>query len=269
MTNHLRQNGAVIELHSPSGNFICRVHPQFGGRIGSVSIDGNELLITENESPDPLLWGCYPMVPYAGRVRNAQFTWSGKNHRLRINAEPHAIHGTVFDRSWTLLEQAPGALSMNCELGDDWPYRATVRHDITITDDELRMALTVTAAETMPVQIGWHPWFAKPVSSTLNFGAMLLRDEVGIATTQQLPHPAHHVDECFVHPEGNLTITIGRHTVVLDSDCTHWVIYDLPAHATCIEPQSGAPNALNDAPELLRADHSFRRYFSWRVQKTT
>jgi aldose 1-epimerase len=34
-------------------------------------------------------------------------------------------------------------------------------------------------------------------------------------------------------------------TVTVASDCDHWVIYDQPEHATCVEPQSGPPDAAN------------------------
>jgi aldose 1-epimerase len=29
------------------------------------------------------------------------------------------------------------------------------------------------------------------------------------------------------------------------SDCTHLVVYDQPAHALCVEPETGPPDAFN------------------------
>jgi aldose 1-epimerase len=34
-------------------------------------------------------------------------------------------------------------------------------------------------------------------------------------------------------------------TLTIDSDCSHWVVYNEPDHAVCVEPQSGPPDAVN------------------------
>jgi aldose 1-epimerase len=49
--------------------------------------------------------------------------------------------------------------------------------------------------------------------------------------------------------------------LALSSDCSHWVLYDEPAHATCVEPQSGPPNQISDDPVTLRAGESLSRWF--------
>ncbi len=35
--------------------------------------------------------------------------------------------------------------------------------------------------------------------------------------------------------------------VSISSDCDYWVVYDMPTNATCVEPQSGLPDAFNMA----------------------
>ena len=49
----------------------------------------------------------------------------------------------------------------------------------------------------------------------------------------------------------------------LTSDCSHWVVYDEPAHATCIEPQSGPTDGLNLEPLPLEPGESACRWFLW------
>lgn len=46
-----------------------RLDPANGGRIASLEVDGVELLAPRQGS-DWLRWGCYPMVPWAGRSTN-------------------------------------------------------------------------------------------------------------------------------------------------------------------------------------------------------
>jgi len=52
--------------------------------------------------------------------------------------------------------------------------------------------------------------------------------------------------------------------VTISADCDHWVIYDHPADATCVEPQSGPPDAFNlDLPiNVVGPNAPLRRTFT-------
>ena len=55
--------------------------------------------------------------------------------------------------------------------------------------------------------------------------------------------------------------------MTVTSDCDHWVVYDQPAHATCVEPQSGPPDALNVAPVVVSPGEPLTRTMTitWRL----
>lgn len=267
MLTQLRHNDGVITLQSPNGTMTALVYPEFGGRIGSFIVGNQEIFITGGASDDPLSWGCYPMVPYAGRVRDAILEFAGEQFPLRKNLPPHSIHGTVFDRPWNVIENSPSAVALEIDLGIEWPFAGTVEHHVHITDTGIEMRLTVNAIQAMPIQVGWHPWFRKPLATSLRFDAMLQRDTTGIATPHKVPQPATPVDDCFVNPEEPLTIKIENLQLKLSSDCSHWVLYDMPTHATCIEPQSGAPNSVNDEPVVLSPHSTLTKKFTIEVQQ--
>jgi len=267
MLAHVRHNDGVITLQSPNGTMTALVYPEFGGRIGSLIVGGQEIFITGSSTDDPLSWGCYPMVPYAGRVRDAILKFAGQQFPLRKNLPPHSIHGTVFDRLWNVIENSSSAVVLEIDLGADWPFSGTVQHHIHLTDTKLEMQLTANALDAMPIQVGWHPWFVKPHATSLHFGAMLQRDSAKISTEQQVPQPENLVDDCFKDPEESLTITIGSIHLTLSSDCSHWVMYDIPLNATCVEPQSGPPNGVNDSPLVLDPNTSFTKNFTIEVQQ--
>lgn len=120
----------------------------------------------------------------------------------------------------------------------------------------------------MPAQLGWHPWFNKPESLDFTATAIHRRDADGIASAR--PQAIGQLswgdlDDCFTDVDENLTITIGGRRLRLRSSCRQWVVYDRPTHATCIEPQSGPPNALNDDPVIVSAGASASEWFtlSW------
>ena len=104
----------------------------------------------------------------------------------------------------------------------------------------------------MPAMVGWHPWFLRDIDGrgpvTLQFDAetMYVRDTEGMpdGTTQEVT--AGPWDDCFTGLKGDPTLTWPDGlTLTLTSTCDHWVVYDEPQDALCIEPQSGPPDAFN------------------------
>jgi len=66
----------VIQLHAGSAH--CSISPEHGGRVASLAVYGVQLLVQPPDNPDrvadahgldPMAWGCYPMAPWAGRIR--------------------------------------------------------------------------------------------------------------------------------------------------------------------------------------------------------
>ena len=60
-----------------------RIEPALGGRIASLVVDGTELLVTGGPDDHPMLWGSFPMVPWAGRIREGRFRFDGREHSTR------------------------------------------------------------------------------------------------------------------------------------------------------------------------------------------
>jgi aldose 1-epimerase len=117
----------------------------------------------------------------------------------------------------------------------------------------------------MPAMLGWHPWFMKPHSAALPFRTMLQRGDDYLPTGRSVQAQLENADDCFTDLDGVIALTIGDQHLQVQSDCSHWVVYNQPAHATCVEPQSGPPNEVNDAPFLLPAGETMTRHFtiSW------
>jgi aldose 1-epimerase len=260
----------VLVLASPDGRTHVAVDDMCGARLASIRIDGVDILVSDGD--DALQWGCYPMVPFAGRVRNGVLIIGSTTHPLPVIAPPHALHGTVFASPWAVLDHSESRAVLLTELDLPWPVAGTVRHEITVADDAVSMRLEVTAHDDMPVQVGWHPWFVKPASYSVSFRRIWPRDEHGIASTEPATHDPDIVrfgtyDDCFSDPSEAPALIYPTSDpdralrIDLDSDCSHWVVFDQPAHAVCIEPQSGPPNQVNDDPVWLGFGESLARTF--------
>lgn len=245
------------------------IDPQAGGRIASLAIDGLELLRPRDD--DPILWGCYPMAPWAGRVRNGEFEFAGNRYQLPLLLPPHAIHGTVFLREWHI--ENPQCIST--ELGPDWPFRGRAVQSFLLDDNALTLQLEVHAdAQAFPCSIGWHPWFmrqlahGKPAELTFTARRMHVRDEMGIATGETIVPPPGPWDDCFVGVTKKPILRWpGAVELTLDSNTSHWVVFNECDDAICVEPQTAPPDALNIAPFVVTPYQPLRAEFTieWRI----
>jgi aldose 1-epimerase len=234
------------------------VSPAEGGRVAQIKAHGVDLLIGRGQGPDPdspLAWGSYPMVPFAGRVRRGMFGFDGDEYLLPINFENHAIHGYGFDRPWSVTAQDASSVELELDLGRDprWPFGGTARQRISVDAEAVVMELSVgDAAVAMPASLGWHPWFRKPERMTFEPEAMYRRDADGVTVDELVAVPAGPWDDCFVNHRP-VHITIGDVELRLSSPCTDWVVFDMRAHATCIEPETAPPDAFSIRPRRLDA----------------
>lgn len=223
-----------------------------GGRLASLQVGGHELLVTSG--PSPIDWGCFPMAPYAGRVRDGRFTFRGREHRLPQTLGGHAIHGSAYLRRW----EAEGEASFATELGPDWPFPGHARQEILLSPGRLSLRLEVHADRgAMPASCGWHPWFRRNVAGAeaeLDFrpGFVLERDAAGITTRTRRPVPPGPWDDCFGGVERAPAVTwpdVLR--LELESTCEFWVVFTEREHALCVEPQTAPPDALNHDPFVV------------------
>ena len=253
----------MIEL--TAGDTRIAVHPDEGGRIGRLRVRGRDLLQHEPAN-GPLTWGCYPMAPWAGRVRDGRFTFDGMGYQMPLNAPPHAIHGTGFVSGWEVLDAGDDYCDLQTDLA--WPFGGSATQHLQLEERGLTAVLTVSATgQAMPAVVGWHPCFLKPRRADLEFARMYVRDADYIAVAELVPPKPHPWDDCFVEPLAPIRLHYPDLTVTISSDCDHWVVYDVPAGLTCVEPQSGPPDAFNIGRSTrLEAGEMLQRHMTlgWR-----
>ncbi|MFM9226466.1 MAG: hypothetical protein ACKOQ1_07560, partial [Actinomycetota bacterium] len=78
-----------------SGDVVATVDVRHGARLASLRFGETEVLVTAGS--DSVAWGSYPMVPYAGRVRDAEVRFAGLVHELEPNAGRHAMHDETLE----------------------------------------------------------------------------------------------------------------------------------------------------------------------------
>jgi aldose 1-epimerase len=254
------------QLVLEAGDARMVVLPRAGGRLGSVTIGGRELLVT-GEPRDPISWGSYPMAPWAGRVNLGRFTFAGRTHQLPISMAPHAIHGVAYDRPWSVV----GDDTIAIDLDERWPFRGRVVQRFALDEGGLEVTMTVTADEPMPAVIGWHPWLrrvldegADPVGLTFQPGTMLVRGPDGIPTGERVPPTAGPWDDAFTDLAADPVLEWpGQLRLSISSTCAWWVVYSMPEHAICVEPQSGPPDGLGRSADVVVPDRPMMHSMRW------
>ena len=235
---------------------IAAIDPEDGCRLSALSFRGLDLIGHADEQPpgSPFHHGCFPMAPFAGRIRHGRFVHEGRPYEVPVNfGDGHAIHGTVSDRPWKQV----GDDEWTCDLGERWPFAGHAVHRASLSTDSLRLELEVHADEgttSMPATLGWHPWFRRNVggaAAELTFQAAVQypKDDEGIPDGRRVPPLGNApLDDCFTEIDRRRPPTItwpGVGGVEIVSDASHLVVYTAPATALCVEPQTGPPDAPN------------------------
>lgn len=202
------------------------------------------------------------MAPFAGRVRGGRFRWGGTLHEMVPNHAGHAMHGTVFDSRWFVEHAGQGYLRLRSRLDPRWPFEGWAIQELALSPDRLDLRLEVhTAGAPFPATAGWHPCFRRrlavggSVVVGLDAERWYPRGSDGLPLGRvEPPPPFGPWDDCFTALTWPVRLTWpGALELDITSTCDHVVLYDEPAHAVCVEPQSGPPDALNlDLARVVR-----------------
>lgn len=262
-----------------SGTTTVEVDARAGGRVASLLADGHELLVTGTTADHPMMWGIFPMAPWVGRLRGGRFLLDGEVHEVpdtwREGPGRHALHGLVFDRAWTVQpdQDRRDSVHLSCPL--PWAIGGDAAQRITARDDGLDATLSVRAGErAILAEVGWHPWFRRPLTVTLRPRRRWIRDADGLPTGATVGPTEDTAsgpwDDTFeLEPPAVVELVRdgpGPRIVTLTSDASHWVWFDALDHGVAVEPQSGPPDAFHLAPRRLEPGEEIQRTLRIRWQ---
>ena len=215
---------------------------------------------------------CFPLVPFSNRIRDGRFTFRGRAVTLPLNQLPqaHAEHGHGWQAPWAVVAADGASVTLEYDHpADAWPYPYRARQDIVLTEDALRITLSVEnrGVEAMPVGLGLHPYFPSTPACSLAAAvdAMWATDDEVMPTrlvsadrrlgrTGGLPLAATPLDNAFTGWRHNAAIAWPerRARLVLDADTPldFLVVYSPPGgDHFCVEPVSHCTDAFNLAAQ--------------------
>ena len=262
--------GSRIDLRA--GDLAASVYPLDGCRLTSLTVRDAELMRQWKPDRGAFEYGSFPMVPWAGRVRDGILLVDGHEHHLPVNHPPFALHGMTFFAPWTTLDVTDTTAEFAFRLTDPWPWPGRAKQRFELTTQALEMTLTVeTDGTPFPAAAGWHPWFAKwtgtheelaqaPVGDpddelSIHFSADWQEEpgDDGLPTGRRIaPRPWPWDDAFGFDTSLSATLTWPRRVkLLMTSPATSMVVYTPEPDAACVEPQSGPPNGVNTHQQVI------------------
>lgn len=256
---------AMKTIQLRAGQVTAMVDPIHGGRVASLVIRGRERLITR---PDPgaglpaITWGAFPMVPWVGRLHGGHLEWNGTSFDVGRNLDGHAIHGTTFDRPWSVVTSDENSVLMTCRIGDGdgWPFAAEVDHQVELGDDSIAFQMAIRAATAMPVAVGWHPWFRRADGEPMR--VVVPSDKVLETTADLIPTGAivpvagptdlremvevgeRSLDHAYVGVSGPSRLAWEDLELTIHAEPLASIVVHTTPTGVCVEPQTAWPDAI-------------------------
>ncbi|MEM8025964.1 aldose 1-epimerase [Morganella morganii] len=264
-------------LECTLGDTSIAVAPELGGALAWLRWKGHDILRPLSLAGEQRanLCGSYPLLPWSNRIANGHFFFRGTGHRLMRNFgdHPHPLHGNAWQSVWQPLRITENeiVLTLTHHAGESWPWPYRAEQRFLLSSNTLRMEISYynTAQESVPVGLGFHPFFADAAGSEISFTAekVWLNGEDSLPTTQeQIPEEWRYalfrspepgsVDNCFTGWQSpacvrwpSRQIRVAVHSAVSNA------ILFIPSaerNVVAIEPVTHINNAIN----ILPADSS-------------
>ncbi|MCU1576706.1 MAG: aldose epimerase family protein [Leifsonia sp.] len=228
-----------------------RIDPADGGRLLSLVIDGADIIgactAPPAEMPPGFFTGSFVMAPFVSRTAYGRFEFEGTEWVIPPRVGPHAMHGLVFDRAWTVDGDA-----LVIDFDERWPFGGRVTQTFELGNDHVTITVRVSNdVRSMPAIAGFHPWFRNALESgedaeyEFEPGIRYLLDDEGIPVGTIPGGGERPWDDAFTDVATPPRIAWGdRLAVEIGSVGSHWIVCETMPGAFCIEPLSGPINGL-------------------------
>ncbi|MES2492428.1 MAG: aldose 1-epimerase [Pseudomonadota bacterium] len=151
-----------------AGQLEVHLLPQVGGSIARFDFtDGTQrqplMRGIDLDNVGPLDVGCFPLVPFANRIRCGAFEFQGRTIRLAPNMlpDPSPLHGQGWLHPWQLTDRKSASAELRyVHAADEWPWQYEACQRFALDDAGLSIVLECLnlADEPMPCALGLHPY---------------------------------------------------------------------------------------------------------------
>lgn len=163
----LRAGQLEVQLLPALGGSIVRFERSTGGRRQPL-MRGTEAAITE-----VLEAACFPLVPFANRIRGGTFACDGRAITLAPNMAGDAspLHGQGWHAAWQVADAGGNHATLTFHhMVDEWPWEYEATQIVSLDEHGLSLELSCRnlSPERMPCGLGFHPYFPCAADTVLD-----------------------------------------------------------------------------------------------------
>lgn len=282
-------------LSNPTTGETVNILPELGGIIRKMVFRKNENLfnvIVCADTDEQLMqqMAAYPsahLFPWGNRVRNGRYYFEGNTYQLPINEVGlnNAIHGFVAFANFEVIEEISTDTEVSIILryqykgnyfGYPFPFVLEITNTLSAENGfTLTYSIKNTGTKTMPVVLGWHPYFKIEGETANDWRIDFPAIEQSIPDEQLISVETKAVDfsEGIILDGQDLNAVFAvkpaekveavLHSIQKDVSLTLWqeglkgqfsfIVVYIPEARDCvaIEPMTGNTNAFNSGDGLL------------------
>ena len=173
------------------GELTCLIAPSLGGSITQLRLADRDILRpTPIDARSPIETACFPLIPFANRIRNGRMAFMHREYRLTPHAlaMPHAHHGHGWQAQWSVQRQTSdfAELLYRHEATAGWDWRYSARQQFQLLDQGIAVTIQIENHDQrrqMPTGCGLHPYFVRSAQSAIvaESSAWWVNDAEGVA----------------------------------------------------------------------------------------
>ena len=246
--------------------------PEIGGSVAyfrTGDVDLMRPLSAESKARGDVLGvAMFPMIPYANRIVNNEFTFGGREWKVQADNPPERfnLHGTAWKSAWTVERCSVAEAMLTLDyISKDEPYSYHASQYFGLSCDHPTVTTTIVNRGdwAMPFGFGQHPWFERDPDVTVAFRAsqfwlegpdyvatepLKTPPELDFSAARKLPGTWRNNN--YGGWDGSAEIRfpsrgVGLH-IYADPIFGHLMLYADPSQPFfCLEPQTNAACGLN------------------------
>lgn len=256
------QGVGIIRLSDAANSVEVSVMPTAGNRAYEMKVHGHNILYFSGTDlaayeKRPPMEGVPFLAPWGNRLDEAAFWANGKKYQLNLglrnlSANPLPIHGMlVASPLWKVTEVAADAHSAHVtsrlefwkypDLMAQWPFAQEYEMTYRLADGVLEVRTTVTnlSTESMPLVIGFHPYYRIPDVPRDEWTAHLPARQAVVTDARLIPTGEYRpMDLPDPLPLKGRTLDNGFRELVRDSEGR--AVFSIEARGKKVEAMFGA-----------------------------
>lgn len=269
--NH-NQDLNYLTIENTSNQLFGRIHLNDGASLQELTLDGHTIIKTLDPLTYNNTFASSILFPFANRIKDGLYTFNGEQHQFEINEEGNnnALHGLVFNKSFSIKEQATGAdfASITLEynetstsVGFPFTYNFQVQYIFKAHSLSLHISVTNTDTSPFPFTLGWHPYFLSDNlhDSNLNFNStkkLIIGDRCIVTGVEDIsPEDVFTIenkqlDDCWILNTNKVQFNTPKYQLLITAspaENNFLQLYTPPKLNTiAIEPTTGVSDSFNN-----------------------